>query len=351
MSELLTVDWNKILSYNAPITAVITSRGFGKTFGLRLQFIRDYLHHGYTFVEIVRHKNELQAVQSNYFDKIGEFFPDFMFKTQSNVGYIARKPQDKKNKPVWHVIGYFVAMSQYQLVKKQSGGSFKNVHRMVLDEFTIELDDVFHRYNPNEWDVMTSIIDSCTREIYGVSVPPKLYLLGNATDIRNPYFEKAGITGNPHVGFSWHMCKNFLLYYDINLEYQRNKSNTLAGKMGEYGNNNTMLENKFSNANDEWIKSKSAQAVFIYGIMYKKHAIGVWADSHTGLYYLTAKIPKNDNRVYALTVNDKPNYLLLKRNNQITLTLYQAYRYRMVYFSSSAVYGRFLDMVKFLGYR
>ena len=34
-------DWQKTLSYDADVTMVIGTRGVGKTFGLRTQFIRD----------------------------------------------------------------------------------------------------------------------------------------------------------------------------------------------------------------------------------------------------------------------------------------------------------------------
>ena len=39
--ELEFYNWQKTLSYNADVTMVIGARGIGKTYGLRLQFIRD----------------------------------------------------------------------------------------------------------------------------------------------------------------------------------------------------------------------------------------------------------------------------------------------------------------------
>ena len=55
-------DWEKTLSYDADVTMVIGARGVGKTFGLRRQFIRDYLRHEWRFVEVTRYKNELSGV-------------------------------------------------------------------------------------------------------------------------------------------------------------------------------------------------------------------------------------------------------------------------------------------------
>ena len=49
-------DWERTLSYDADITMVIGARGYGKTYGLRRQFLRDYIGKGYRFVEVVQLK-------------------------------------------------------------------------------------------------------------------------------------------------------------------------------------------------------------------------------------------------------------------------------------------------------
>ena len=80
-------DWNKTLSYDADVTMVVGARGIGKTYGLRLQFIRDWIKDGSRFVELVRHKNELSDFSATYFNRIEENdeFPDYVFKTNSLV--------------------------------------------------------------------------------------------------------------------------------------------------------------------------------------------------------------------------------------------------------------------------
>ena len=65
-------DWNDTLARDADITMVIGARGIGKTYGIRLQFIRDYIRKKWRFVELVRYKNELQDFTSTYFQKIDE---------------------------------------------------------------------------------------------------------------------------------------------------------------------------------------------------------------------------------------------------------------------------------------
>ena len=63
-------DWNLTLSYDADVTMVVGARGIGKTYGLRLQFIRDFLKDGSRFVELTRHQKQLSDFTSTYFDRI-----------------------------------------------------------------------------------------------------------------------------------------------------------------------------------------------------------------------------------------------------------------------------------------
>ena len=45
--------WERTLSYDADVTMVIGARGIGKTFGLRMQCIRDLIRDGSRFCEVV----------------------------------------------------------------------------------------------------------------------------------------------------------------------------------------------------------------------------------------------------------------------------------------------------------
>ena len=49
-------DWGTTLSYDADVTQVVTLRGKGKTYGLRKQFVKDFLKDESRFVEVCRFK-------------------------------------------------------------------------------------------------------------------------------------------------------------------------------------------------------------------------------------------------------------------------------------------------------
>ena len=76
-------DWNDVFSRqtgnNGEIALITGGKGIGKTFGLRLQCVKDYLKDGSLFVELCRTKVECKAVSLGYFDKkcptISSLFP------------------------------------------------------------------------------------------------------------------------------------------------------------------------------------------------------------------------------------------------------------------------------------
>ena len=96
--------WNETLTRgNADIVMVIGARGYGKTYGLRKQFIRDALK-GFRFVEIVRHKAQLKgddAIQHGYFEKLEqdpEFKDRILLKTQGVRAFMGMKRKGKRQR-------------------------------------------------------------------------------------------------------------------------------------------------------------------------------------------------------------------------------------------------------------
>ena len=333
-------NWSKTLTYDAPITMVIAARGRGKTFGLRLQFVQDYLKNGWRFVEIARTRAELPGLMRSYFDRIGKEYPNYVFKTDKSQAFISLR----QDKPKWEPFGYFVAMSRYQALKKQT---FNNVRRILLDEAVMESADRYHKYQPDEWNVLANIVDTVAREREG-SIPPRIYLLGNATDILNPYFEHAGITGNPPHGYSWYLHKTFLLDYDDSPVYAAEKAKTVAGMMESGLSAKQAIGNKFVEEEMFQRGSKSKDADPVIGLSYNGHKIGIWLSMRRGWYYVSRKMPAA-SQTYALALIDRPNYLLLRRVKPVVQLLYEAYGQRLVLFDCAASFGAFLEMMQYLG--
>lgn len=349
-------DWEKTLSYDADVTAVIGARGVGKTFGIRKQCIQDYIKRGYRFMEIVRYKIELSDVADGYFDRLAELdeFKDYAFRTDSRYMYIARKDsEDDKKKLQWNVLGYFVALSEQQKKKKKT---YFNVRRIIFDEFILERWDRFHNYLPNEPTILANMVDTASRERADTDgVEPRVYLLANACDIANPYFAFYKVSTDLEFGYRWYNNKNFLLHYVDPENYAKEKlEGTVAGRMlagTEAGR--LAAYNEFVGYTDDFVEQKPGRAKFNFGLVCNGKKYGIWLDMTEGLYYVSKKIPNNTNKViYSLTTADSGvNYVAAKRASGVFRIFSEAYYLGIIRYESLQIKTDFVQVLQLFGVR
>lgn len=346
-------DWNDTLAYDADVTMVVGSRGIGKTYGIRLQAIRDHIKNGYNFVEVVRYKNELSTVAAGYFDRIysNEEFPDKVFQTNNNMAYIADKPKEGE-KPKWELCGYFLALSQAQQIKKRT---FNKVKRIIFDEAILDKTDRFHHYLPREFTVLANLVDTVSRERADTKgIAPRLYLLGNALDVMNPYFVQYNV-GVPKRGYSWHKNKTMLLHYAEDKEYAKEKSmQTVAGRMlagtEEGGIAN---KNEFARMNDDFIMKKTREAKFTFGVIYNGQKFGVWTDWTNGYYFVTSKMPNNTEKpVFTLTLDENRfNYIAARRAETMLQGFTEMHYAGIIRYESIPLREKFKEVLTIFGVR
>lgn len=353
-------DWRKTCSYNAPITMVVGARGIGKTYGLRKRCIEQYLNKGLRFVEIVRHAKELDGNDSiidGYFDKLEENaeFPQYMFKTSKHAGYIAKVPTNENESPQWEQCMYFVALTNEQDLKKKT---YANVGNGIFDEAIIDRADRYHNYLSNEYDKVANLVSTITRQLAHEETQKisfHLYLLGNACDLMNPYFQAMKIDKEPDFGYSWHDSKLFLLHYVKDAAYSKALlKNTIAGRMvRNREESQTMAGNHFKGANEDFIALKSPTAKFDFGLNFEGHNIGFWIDWNEGYCYVCTKIPNNTiEPVFTLTTQDnRINYIAAERSNPYLKSIMRMYHLGILRYDSPATRERFRKILRILGIR
>lgn len=361
-------DWHKTLSFDADVTMVIGARGVGKTFGLRTQCIKDWIRDGSRFVEVVRFKNELSGVADGYFNRIGdqECFSKYIFKTDARYAWIAEKPaiiddennEKKKAKPEWHLIGYFIALSDAQRMKKRT---FDHVRRIIFDESILERSDRYHNYLPNEFGVLANLVDTVSRERADTEgIRPRVYLLGNACDLSNPYFAHYGVGTDLKFGYRWYSGKTFLLHYVDSGEYAEEKLHgTVAGRMMKGTEAaNVAVANEFVGVTKEFVRRKPSRAKFSFGIVCNGKTYGIWVDMQGGLYYVTSKLPRDAQReesnrpIFALTADDnKVNYIAAKRANKTLSYFAEMYYLNLVRYDSVQTKSDFRNVLMLFGIR
>lgn len=339
-------DWGGVLSRRADISMVITARGRGKTYGLRLQCVRDFLRDGSRFAEVCRYQKELQGISAGYFDRLAarEDLAEYEFKTEGRRGYIRRKEQKE-----WSCICYFVALTESQAAKKRT---YERIRRIIFDEALVEPGS-YLRYLPREWQLLTNLVDTLTREHAGeTGVRPHAYLLGNACDLTNPYFAAWGIDAVPPFGYSWHAGRRVLLHYEDPGEYAvRKATETLAGRMAATSDEGAVaLDNRFHVAAAGDIFKKPSTAKFWIGIVYRGERFGVWIDWADGYYYVNRQLPDGATPVYALTRQDNTaNRLAARRATPALRALVDGYYERLVRFDTVATREHLLDALRMFG--
>lgn len=346
-------DWEKTLSYDSEVTMVLTSRGRGKTYGIRLQAIRDAINKDFNFVEICRYKQELSGVMSGYFDKIvsNNEFPEYTFKVENKKAYIAKRPDDQEEKikkDQWKQIGYFVALSEQQALKKHT---FSNVRRIIFDEAVMDKHDKLHHYLYREFDILTNLIDTISRQRPNEKTNCRLYLLGNSVDLLNPYFQRFGISKPPKYGYTWYNNKHFLLHYEEAKDWGKDRiATTMVGHMVSNEEGNRIMDNTF-NINNDFIEIKPKNATFRFGIVYENIKYGVWFDWNNGLVYINSKIPSNTScPIFALTLSDnKINYLMAKKSENSLKAISDLVCQGLVRYSNAGIKESFSRVLSLFG--
>ena len=346
-------DWPRTLSYNAPITIVTGARSIGKTFGFRSVMVKDALAGKGPFAEVCRYANEIESVMDGYFDKLQAegFFRDYEFKCFKNRAF-ARQLGGEVNDADWDLVGYFVALTQAQSLKKKTFIRPKNI---LLDEAFLDYRDQFHRYIPREYESFANLVSTLVRESpEDPALDTRVVLLGNSVGFVNPYFEHLGIDRVPRYGFQWFKGKSVLLHYveETAERVDEKMSGTLTGLMlSGTDEAASVFANEFAQGNTEYIEAKPKAARFHYGIVYQGKSYGVWL--HDMVMYVTSKIPKGDNRqVWAVTYEDnRIDYDACRKSTPSIKALVEWYYKGRVRYESAGVRERFAELLRVYGIR
>lgn len=353
-------DWQKTFSYDAPVTMIVGARGVGKTFGLREQELRDFFSGGWRHIEICRYAKQVSATCEGYFDKVATDTQDealkkrlsgCKFRYNGRHAYICTDPGNKK--PEWQLILTVVALTNAQELKKQT---FTHVRRVCMDEAILERSDRFHRYLPNEYATWVDLIDTIMRQQPGAATDVRMYLLGNACDLINPYFAHFGIDEEPKRGYSWHNKKLILVHYPEAGEYgARKRTETIAGRLAVgTTKEDSALNNAFDTSGRHFVGKKPKNACLEYVVAYRNERFAVFSSYDNDHMFVTTKVPKNLDGAptFALTNQDnKPNYIVAKRANKPLNMLVELYCLGIVKFDKASTYQRFNEVVSLFGVR
>ena len=232
-------DYSKALSYNAMFNFIIGERGVGKTFGAKKYAINRFLKKGEQFVYLRRYKTELKEScgdTGKFFGAIQEYFPDHEFSVHGHTLKCGKR-----------TMGYALALSVANILKSTS---FNKVGTIIFDEFI--LDKGSYHYLQNEVEQLLDIVETVAR-LRDIRV----FFLGNAISITNPYFTYFNLTLPYKSDIKTFKDGLILVNYIKNIEYREMKHQTRFGKLiagTDYAK--YAIDNEFLRDSKTFIKKK-----------------------------------------------------------------------------------------------
>lgn len=297
-------DIEPVLSRNALMTFVISSRGAGKTYTNKQRILRRYSKTGEMFLFLKRTETELEATVDGFWDDM--VTPKRVFKHQKNRFYIGDRAVDQDDdgndveEITWHLFGYSAALST---IAKLKGISPQNVKTVLWDEF-VAYDG---RYLPNEGTRLLDIMETVGRMADDV----RLIGTGNKNeDGFYPVFHELGLTKTSD--FEDNKIYSFkggevVVYSFTNDEYIKAKSKTKLGKVAKGTSYyEAMIDNKKQSSFSELIIDKPKYLRRLFSIITKGETFNVsfiLIKGVTGIYIEATKKPFT--RIYT-TDNSSP---------------------------------------------
>lgn len=187
-------DIRNICKYEFDYTIIVGGRSNGKTTSYQKEIaVENYVNKSEQFIKIVRYVEDTYPNYNNdwftppVLNKLEEFGKTIMYKNKKYyIGDIEFKDDTKEFFKNADVFGYVIPLSQETRYKS---GDKSRVSTIVFDEFCLEnLTD----YLFDEIKHFNSLISTINRMRDDVHV----YLIGNALNMYNPYFDNFGIDGS-----------------------------------------------------------------------------------------------------------------------------------------------------------
>lgn len=293
-------DINKILPYQRNFNLINGERSIGKTYTTQKWVLGKCLEKHQQFVYIVRTQAEKkEGVLLTAFQKvIDNEFPGV--KVTSSEESLSIDGEQ---------VGWCIALSESQKIKKRS---FPRVYYMIFDEYMLEEGSrSMYVSGWKEPDLLLSIYHTIDREEDRV----KVFMLGNNTSFYNPYHLHPAFNVQPiKQGQIWTSENVLYQWAEGSPELKNKRAKTKFGKMIEgtkYGN--YASDGHFVEDSNSFIAVHDGHAVYQFTIICGGIQYGIYSDQNKGLIYVSDKIDPSCPWIYALTLDDHSENVLLTK--------------------------------------
>ena len=222
-----------------------------------------------------------------------------------------------------------------------------------MDEIIIDPDDIYHHYLRNEYEQLANLVDTVTRERADDNKlrKPRIFLLGNACDAYNPYFEHYDVPLEPEFGLQWLGGKTCLFDYVKDKKYAEQKTkHTVAGRMMR-NNGGVTADNRFKHYDTDFLDKPHAHAKLSYVFRWMHVEYGTSVDLRCGYVFIATTYDKGARVPYfAITQDDnRLNYLTAGIAKNIIKNLTSYYSLGYLRYDTVETQHAILDMLRAFG--
>lgn len=338
MDKNIFYNFDKVVSYNSLFNFIIGERGVGKSYGAKKFVTNRFIKKKKQFVYLRRYKSELKesTIKNGngiWFNQIKDEFKDHELSNTKDVFYI-----DKE------VAGFCMPLSTANILKS---ATFENVDTIIFDEFII--DKGTYHYLQNEVTQLMELFETIARlrEV-------KIYFLGNAISITNPYFIDLNLTLPYNSDIKVFKRDNkgqplILVNYIKNIPYREVKKETRFGqlidgtKYGKYAIDNEMLRDSKA-----FIKKRSNEARFFFCLIINGVTYGIWNDYKNEMMFISNKFDPNCPIRFTLNTDDHDyNTILIKaRNSTFFKSIIDHYRLGRLCFENQQIKNNVMKYIE-----
>lgn len=331
-------NYDKILSYNAIFNFIIGERGVGKSYGAKKYVTKHFLKHKKQFVYVRRYKTELKQALFNGNDPI--FFNQIKNdKELKNHNLTNNKDTFFIDK---EVAGYAIPLSVANILKSSS---YNQVDTIIFDEFIIDKGN--YHYLQNEVIQFLDVVETIAR-LRDI----KVFFLGNAISITNPYFTFFDLSLPYNSEFKKFKNGLIVVNYIKNLEYRKVKKATRFGQLinnTEYGK--YAIDNEFLRDSKSFIRKKSKDSKFYFTLIINGKEYGVWVDYKQSEMFISNDYDPKCPITFTINPDDhnETTILVRCRTSPFFKSIIEYYRLAKLFFDNQQIKNNLLPyLIKYI---
>lgn len=352
--------WNpkKLLTYQRPINIVTGSRSIGKSTGIAVLCLLDWLQNQHKFMYVRRRQRDTYKTCKTFFENAvtivnqSTYFHIKAFKFYNGKYYIATKLKEgEEGEPDYIECGMASPLSSEEELKSSV---FSDYNTIIYDEFISKDPNKYlgTRDNPDfEYDSLTSLYQTVDR---GVNKPfrdeTSVFLLANKSTIYNPICLSLNVVNylSPHARFTAPKNECWVWENIDHVEAANDYKDSFAYKISSASVKQYAYENTGSD-NVAFIKKPSSSTVYVATIKFKGISYGVRRDfefcyyigkPQTGYAVRSLDIDSHDGNDLALILN--------WRECPLMCSLTEAFKLGRLYFDNGKIKNAILKYLQFM---